>query len=208
MPHLDVTFLNVGCPYELPQSRITYTAPGQGGDFKKMTIAQRKAWWKHFSDICANLDPRFPLFVFCDANATMGSLVSQQVSSHVAEFQEDLRKLTKPTCRVPLPIAENRADGEKRLARFPRSLMTLKLQQLIQDHAYASLLNGHPVVSFKADSAWFLRCKEDHGFSVRKANRKYAVPRNVVKERMEIFWVNLFRIRHFIPLTFGTIPRF
>ena len=57
-------------------------AKASRGDPKKMTIAQRKAWWKHLSDICGNLDPKFPLFVFCDANATMGSVVSQQVSSH------------------------------------------------------------------------------------------------------------------------------
>ena len=38
---------------------------------------------------------------------------------------------------------------------------------------------------------------------MRYANRKYAVPRAVVKERMEIHWVVLFRIRLFILLAFG-----
>ena len=41
---------------------------------------------------------------------------------------------------------------------------------------------------------------------MRQANRKYAVPRQVVKERMEIFWVVLFRIRLFIQLEFGYDP--
>ena len=69
-----VYFLN----FHAPQCE----AKASRGDPKKMTIAQRKAWWKHLSDICANLDPRFLLFVFCDATATMGSVVSQQVSSY------------------------------------------------------------------------------------------------------------------------------
>ena len=44
-------------------------------------------------------------------------------------------------------------------------------------------------------SSWCRRWEEDYGLSMRKANRKYAVPRHVVKERLEIFWVNLFRLR-------------
>ena len=71
-----VYFLNFHAPH--------CEAKAARGDLKKMTVAQRKAWWKRLSDICANLEPKFPLFVFCDANATMGSVVSQHVSSHGA----------------------------------------------------------------------------------------------------------------------------
>ena len=42
--------------------------------------------------------------------------------------------------------------------------------------------------------------------SMRRANRKYAVPRAVQKERLEIGWVNLFRLRLFILLAFGYDP--
>ena len=103
-------------------------------------------------------------------------------------------------------IAENRSRGKRHLARFPRSVLRLKLQQLLQDSTYACLLNGAPVVSLKADSWWFKRWEEDYGLSMRVANRKYAVPRHVVKERMEIFWVVLFRLRLFIFLVFGYDP--
>ena len=41
---------------------------------------------------------------------------------------------------------------------------------------------------------------------MRAANRKYAVSRPIVKERMEIFWVVVFRIRLFILLAFGYDP--
>jgi hypothetical protein len=103
-------------------------------------------------------------------------------------------------------IAENRSRGKKHLARFPRSVLKLKAQQLLQDYTYACLLNGVPVVSVKFGSWWFKRWEEEYGLSMRLANRKYAVPRDVVKERMEIFWVVLFRIRLFIFLVFGYDP--
>jgi hypothetical protein len=85
-------------------------------------------------------------------------------------------------------------------------VLRLKVQQLLQDYSYACLLNGAPVVHVKVDSHWFKRWDEDHGLSMRSANRKYAVPRPVVKERMEVFWVVLFRIRLFIFLAFGYDP--
>ena len=103
-------------------------------------------------------------------------------------------------------IAENRSRGKKHLARFPQSILRLKVQQLLQDYTYACLLNGVPVASFKADVWWFKRWETDYGLSMRMANRKYAVPRHVVKERMEIFWVSLFRIRLCIFLVFGYDP--
>ena len=103
-------------------------------------------------------------------------------------------------------IAENRSRGKKHLARFPRSLLKLKAQQLLQDYTYSCLLTGAPVVSFDANAQWFRRWEEDYGLSMRMANRKYAVPRPVVKERVEIFWVVLFRIRLFILLAFGYDP--
>jgi hypothetical protein len=68
-------------------------------------------------------------------------------------------------------------------------------------------VNGSPVQSITPDSHWFKRWAEDYGLSMRMANRKYAVPRNVLKERLEIFWVSLFRMRYFILLVFGYDPR-
>ena len=103
-------------------------------------------------------------------------------------------------------IAENRSRGKKHLARFPRSVILLKLQQLIQDHTHACLLTGMPVVAITPNGWWCKRWEEDYGLSMRKANRKYAVPRPVIKERLEVFLVSLFRLRKFIMLTFGYDP--
>ena len=104
-------------------------------------------------------------------------------------------------------LAEHRRSrGKKHLARFPRSILRLKVLQLLADHAAACLLNSHPVQTVIPDSWWFKRWEEEYGLSMRLANRKYAVPRYVQKERMEIFWVVLFRVRLYIFLHFGYDP--
>ena len=90
-----------------------------------------------------------------------------------------------------LLITTNRGRGlKKNLARFPRSVLKVKVQQLLREHAHASLLNGVAVRVFKPDSQWFSRWQEDYGLSLRQANRKYAVPKHVLKERLELFWVS------------------
>jgi hypothetical protein len=101
---------------------------------------------------------------------------------------------------------DRRSRGKKHLARFPRSVLALKVHQLLQDFAYASLINGIPVVAFKPDSWWFKRWEDDYGLSMRKANRKYQVARPVLKERLEVFLVNLFRLRLFCMLVWGYDP--
>ena len=104
-------------------------------------------------------------------------------------------------------VIDNRSRGlTKNLARFPRSIMLLKLYQMLQDHAHACLLSGVPVASFKPSYWWFQRWEEEYGLSMRQANRKYQAPRHAQKQRMELFWVTLFRIRLFIRSAFGYEP--
>ncbi len=103
-------------------------------------------------------------------------------------------------------VENRRSRGKKHLARFPRSVLRVKLNQLQADQATASILQGVRVVTIKPDSWWFRRWEEEFGLSMRQANRKYAVPRYVQKERMEIFWIVLFRVRLFIFMVFGYDP--
>ena len=92
------------------------------------------------------------------------------------------------------------------MARFPHSIMVLKVRQILQDHAHACLLTGVPASGFKPDYWWFKRWEEEYGLSMRRANRKCVVPRHVQKERLEMGWVSLFRIRLFMRLAFGYEP--
>ena len=76
-------------------------------------------------------------------------------------------------------------------------MICLKVRQLLEEFVYASLLRGTKVESFVPDTWWLKRWLEEYGLSLKQANRKYQVPRAVVKERLEIFYVNLFRLRLF-----------
>ena len=104
-------------------------------------------------------------------------------------------------------ITNNRGRGlKKNLARFPVSILKVKVAQLLREHCYASLLNGQAVQAFTPDSHWFARWCEDYGLSLRQANRKYSVPRHLLKQRLELFWVSLFRIRKLAALALGYDP--
>ena len=103
-------------------------------------------------------------------------------------------------------ITSRRSRGKKHLARFPRSTLRLRVHQFLENLACACLLSGNPVQTLTPDSWWFKRWEEEYGLSMRKANRKYQVPRAVLKERLELFLVSLFSIRLFISLVFGYDP--
>ena len=84
--------------------------------------------------------------------------------------------------------------------------MKIKLEELLREYAYACILNGARVQTITPDSHWFARWQEDYGLSLRKANRKFAVPREVLKVRLELFWVSLFRLRKLAKLCLGYEP--
>ena len=88
-------------------------------------------------------------------------------------------------------VAENRSRGKKHLARFPRSIFKLKVNEMLQEYVGSCLLVGAPVKVFKPDAWWFKRWEDAHGLSLRCANRKFKVPRTVPKERLELGWVNI-----------------
>ena len=102
--------------------------------------------------------------------------------------------------------SQNRSRGKRCLARFPRSAIKSRVITLLQDHAFAVLLNGRKVVNFQPTTRWLKQWGHDYGLSMRKANRKYEVPRAVLKERLHIGWANIFRVRKLIVDTFGYEP--
>jgi hypothetical protein len=95
----------------------------------------------------------------------------------------------------------------KALARYSAALLRKKAGQLQQDYCEASLIAGVPprhVV--QVTSHWLKRWEAEYGLSMRKANRKYKVPRRVMEERCEITWLNMVKIRYYILLVFGYDP--
>ena len=101
-------------------------------------------------------------------------------------------------------VASRRSRGRKKnLARFPRKVLRMKAIELLECHAHAALLSGARVRSFVPDAHWFARWEEEYGLSMRRANRKYQVPRSVLKERLEICWVDLSRVRFLTQSVFN-----
>ena len=102
--------------------------------------------------------------------------------------------------------AERRGRGHARLCRLPRSLITAKATQLVLEYVQACLLSGEPAVAVHIDSHWHRKFEDEYGLCMRKANRKYSVPKPIVKERQETLWVNIFRVRYLCVLKLGYDP--
>ena len=60
-------------------------------------------------------------------------------------------------------VENRRSRGRKHLARFPRSVLRVKLNQLQADQAAASILHGVRVVTITPTSWWFKRLEEEFG---------------------------------------------
>lgn len=89
-----------------------------------------------------------------------------------------------------------KAKGKiKCIGRFPRSLLRLKVKQLLQEYCFQSLLHGQRPQVFEATSKWFSVFEADYGLTLRTPNRRFKAPRHVLMERLKIFWINVFRLR-------------
>ena len=53
-------------------------------------------------------------------------------------------------------------------------------------------------------NAWLAEYK----LSTRRPNRKFKVPRNVLAERLKMFWIAAAKVRKFVMLKFGGDPVF
>ena len=96
--------------------------------------------------------------------------------------------------------------GRKCLARFTRQLVRQKARQLPQDYCFQSLIQGNRAVCVQLRGRWFTEWELEYGLSMRKANRKYTVPKAVMEERLEIGWCNGARVRALCFAIFGYEP--
>ena len=87
------------------------------------------------------------------------------------------------------------SGGRKCLARFTRQLLHQKARQLLSDYCEQCLLLGKAAIGVKLTARWFRLWEADYGLCMRKANRKYKVPKAVMAERLDIGWCNGARVR-------------
>ena len=89
-----------------------------------------------------------------------------------------------------------RSSGKKKcMGRFTRALLRQKVNQILHDYCHQCLLRGVKPTTFQPTATWFDTWEADYGLSMRKPNRKYKVPKDVMEERLEIGWCNVARVR-------------
>ena len=110
----------------------------------------------------------------------------------------------KPSAAVAL---RNGGEPQKKcVARFPRVLLVAKCKQLLADYAYLCLMQGIAVKLFDPTDEWFKCWENEFGLSMRNPNRQYKVGGEILWERLEIYWLNLAKVRMLCILVFGYDP--
>ncbi len=91
-------------------------------------------------------------------------------------------------------------------SRIPPKLMLAKASMLMGEY-----IEEHTTWELRADAAvvdycWLSRWKFQYGVSLRRRNRRFSVPRDIRRERMHLFWTNLFRVRRLMARSLGYEP--
>ena len=91
--------------------------------------------------------------------------------------------------------------------RFPQKIVVAKWNALLADYAAACLTEGVPCdIPQRITAEMVGAFEEEFNLSLRKPNRRFKVARHVLAERLEIFWMNLFRVRKLCLLCWGYDP--
>ena len=94
----------------------------------------------------------------------------------------------------------------KIMCRFPKKCLLVKAQMLQEDYLVTCMkMNVQPEV-VDVGPRWLNELLSEYRISDRIPNRKFKVPRWVLGERLEIFWITVAKVRKLIMLTFGYDP--
>jgi len=83
------------------------------------------------------------------------------------------------------------AGRYKAIGRFPVAVLRDKAKQLLQEYLRVSLMQGHRRVGMAIDWKWLKRWEIEYGLSMRAPNRKFKVSKQILEERLTIWWLNL-----------------
>jgi hypothetical protein len=90
--------------------------------------------------------------------------------------------------------------------RIPPSLMLAKARMLMGEYVEEHVVRGMRADAAQVDYTWLSRWKFQFRISLRQPNRKWSVPRAIMKERLEITWCNIFRVRQLMARSLGYDP--
>jgi len=95
----------------------------------------------------------------------------------------------------------------KLMVQIPKQVLLVKAQML-QEEYYASCLRNRVTPEVvDVNARWLNRLLLRYRIVDRKPNRKFKVPRWVLAERLEIFWIDVHSLMKLIYLHFGYRPR-
>jgi hypothetical protein len=90
--------------------------------------------------------------------------------------------------------------------RIPPKMVLQKGQFFAEQSMVASLQAGTPAVTPVINYDWLRNWRFEYGVSLRKPNRKWKVSNSVLRERLEICWCNVLRVRKMIICFKGYDP--
>lgn len=94
----------------------------------------------------------------------------------------------------------------KIMCRFPKKVLLVKAQMLQEDYLTECLSRDVQVEPVEINARWLNALLAEYRISSRIPNRKFKVPRYVLAERLEIFWISVAKVRKLISLKWGYDP--
>ena len=94
----------------------------------------------------------------------------------------------------------------KMMVRFPKKVMLVKAQMLQQEYIASCLSRELVPQPVEINHRWLREWMREYRISDRRPNRKFKVPRWLLAERLEIWWLNVFKLRKLVKLCFGYDP--
>ena len=95
----------------------------------------------------------------------------------------------------------------KIMCRFPKKVLLVKALMLQQDYYASCLRNKLRPEHVLINGAWLNDFLDQYRISQRRPNRKFKVPREVLKQRLKIFWLVVAVIRTVIDYHHGYDPK-
>ena len=90
--------------------------------------------------------------------------------------------------------------------RISPAYVLRKAKALSDSYILAHLQHGEQADAPEMNRHWLWRWRVAYNISLKKPNRKWKVPRHILLERLEIFWLNLCRVRRLCQMMHGTDP--
>ena len=87
--------------------------------------------------------------------------------------------------------------------RFPVFLLRHRAQVITETYILECIRGGRRADPPKLTYTWLREWRLQYGVSLRRPNRRFFVPRAILKERLEVLWLNLARVRKLAMLALG-----